>query len=539
MAGLAMAAVLSACAPAFEPELSEDFSRQAEQTARYFFKVSASGTSLRLQPDNNYAPGTVTITTTGYGIADDIALTGTDNGFNLWIDPSLPENNIPGLGLYPVSSGTEDGATPITANTAVPLRYIAVYTGRNTVDLRIPLTEKSSITNAKVALVLDPAVVSFNGRDNHRLNMDGNTEYGKPDDIFIKYYTVQGNTGVTPNIPDPDDEPAGYYTLPPYDTTTGNDLLLGVPSLTTPPATATESATVVGGTKIIIDGLRDLTPANTSAYHPGSSGGAAGGPKPGNFSKEIISNGYKFQRFNYGTKQWDTAEFTVSDIDTTTYTNGAFVVTFKEASNAYDIIRYSIDPYQIVEANPVLGYKHRLSYDSSLGFSAWNSTEWVSGEWYYVGSMVNHSDPADQYEEFTSADFTIDVEGIQGREYITVTIDESTISSREVGSLYFDTASLTANNVTVVRSYTGTTNDGREAVLPLENANLVSIGRNEFRIYLPSDLKLEANDVLTVYINAVKVNYKITGTPVKSFTGVILADPSAKNGAIELSYTIP
>jgi hypothetical protein len=558
MAGLALAAVLSACAPAFEPELSENFSRQAQQTAQYFFKVAAgdnsltSSSSLRLQPANNFEPNEVTITTTGYETTDPGT---TSADFNLYIDPALVENNIPGLGLYPAVDAAENGSAPITADTAVPLKYIATYSSRNTVVLKIPFTEVNSIKNKKVVLVLDPGVVSFNGPNNHRLNMDGNTDYGQADDIFIKYYSVVGNSGVNPAIPIPTNEPTGYYAHPPQyvgqGTGEGTALTLYRPSLTYP-ATASESVTLVGGTKIVVEGLLDLTPVNSSSpYHPGSGAGSAGGPKKDNFDKEIISKGFKFQKFNYDTKEWVDVGFTVSDIDTTNYTNGAFVVTFTEASKAYDMFRYSIDPYQIVEKNAVLGYRHRLSYDNTIGFSTWDSgaSEWKSGEWDYVGSLVNYSTSADQYYEFSSSDFAAPpaLAGIQGRQYITVTINEPTGIGLEAGSLYFDTASLTAKNVTVVRTYAGTSGDDRAAVLPLKDASLVSIGRNEFRIYLPADLKLVTNDTLDVYINGVKVNYKVTTPAPKTFTGVVLADPTQpadydapENGAIVLTtITVP
>jgi hypothetical protein len=544
MAGLALAAVLAACAPAFEPELSEDFSRRAEQTAQYFFRVQASGTNLTLQPDNNYVPQTITITTTAYETTSP-GTTSTD--FNLYIDPALTEKNIPGLGLYPVIGGAEDGSTPITHNTAVPLKYIATYATRNTVVLRIPFNERTSITTKKVALVLDPAVVSFNGAGNHRLNMDGNTEYGQADDIFIKYYSVLGNTVVTPNITAPTDEPAGYYALPPQYIgtvagTTGSPLELTAPSITGP-TTATEAVWVAGGNKLVIEGLSDFTPSTGDpTFHPGS-GGSAAGPKNGNFDKEIISKGYKFQKFDYEKKEWVDVSFTVGDIDTTNnYTDGAFVVTFAESSKAYDMFRYSVNPYEIVEKNAVLGYRHRLSYDSSLGFSTWDGFDWIGGEWDQnhtdLSVMVNYSATADQYYEFTAGDFSaLDLAGIQGRQFITVTISESSIPSREPGSLYFDTGTLTAKNVTVVREYNGAATDDRAAALPLTDADLVSIGRNEFRIYLPADLKLETGDTLDVYINAVKVNYKTTAP--KTFEGVILADPAASNGAIKLTITVP
>jgi hypothetical protein len=544
MAGIALALVLSACPPAFEPELNNSPSWQRASTERYYFTVAASGNTLTLQPDNNYTAQEITITTTAVEVDPSIPANAAE--FNLYIDPKVKTNNIPGVGLYPVTNGTENAATPIGINKDSPLTYTAVYSGRNKVLLTFPFNE--AIKKTKVALVVDPAEASFNGSANHRLNMDENTEYGTPDDIFIQYYDVTGNPGVTPPIDaPPEGEPTGYYQLPPYTTVTASFIDLSLPTVDVNAPPLTERLTEVNGNKIVIYGLLDTTPGNASAHHPGTAAGTADGPKADNFDKGIISSAYKFQRFDYAAKKWVDEPFTVSDIDTTNYTNGAFEVTFTRKAAAYDLYRYAVDPYKIVEKNPVLGYYHRVSYDSSLGFSRWDNTasEWKRGEWAYLNSMPNYNDAnvADQYyHQFSAADFAaVGAEGIQGRYFLIVEIEESNITDVVSGSLYFDRNTINAKNIQVVREY-GETGDDRKALWPIKDADFEVIDKGKFRIYAPADYVQTQGDVFSIYINNVKVHYKTQpggpGTSVKSFDDVVLAGHRA-NGAIELSYTMP
>jgi hypothetical protein len=247
---------------------------------------------------------------------------------------------------------------------------------------------------------------------------------------------------------------------------------------------------VVGGTRGVLAGFVDTTPTDLAANNPTNLGNlytSAGDGKYTNFDQAVIKSAYTFQKWDYTEKIWKDidVEFSAPQRNSTTYPAGGYVdLTFPQ-SEKYDIIRYNVDPYKIVEKTAVLGYKHRANNDAS-SFDPTTS-------WTYLGTVIDTTVADDQFYQFTANNIdSLVFSGVPGAYYLTVRISDSSISGSIVNyvanSLIIDKDSLlpskNKDGIRVLYTPAGVTAD-RERI-PLEDSQIQVIGRNEFRINLPS-----------------------------------------------------
>jgi hypothetical protein len=506
LGALLTAVVIAACAPAFEPELGTNYTRQTENTKERYFTIVATDnfssdtppgpSSLTVQPTTGTIEyQRIRITTTATILRDG---SNTDaNAFNLYIDPNLVENNIPGIGVYPVS-GVSVATDPVTHGAALP--YTAVPTGKNTVELFLPLKEDTlglavpggTTKSNQIVLIADPDTVRFNG--DGRLNSDEDIVLGEGasngnEDVYLEYFTVSNNVSASITLSNPLTSNGKVHEPP-----VGNEL--------TTPATFTYPAAgggigATGGTKLNLDTFSDTV------------------GKSNNFGEAIalIKAAYKFERFNHTSESWEPYE-PVSALWDSGGT-GYIELTFP-AARLYDFFRYQVNPYQIVEKSALLGYIHRAGYDQNAGFGADVSGTFTPGAWAYVsvgGNNVITNDAAPNDLPFplpAIAATDISLGGVPGGYYIDVAL----ASIGGVTDQDLDAGSLTAGNFQVVYLENGT-DTGPYGIVDLTNAVFEKLGAQKFRIKLPASFLRVDNINATIHlrIHNVTTSYKKGATP--------------------------
>jgi hypothetical protein len=483
LGALLTAVVIAACAPAFEPGLETNYTRQKENTALRYFQISLATTPvLTVQPSSGTIDTqTIVIDTNAFFLAT--GASDTLEGFNLVIDETTKK--IPGLEVYTVE-GTS-GSAMVRHQTA--LAYTAVPTDRDTVELRLPFT-RNVVSTDTVVLVVDPATVRFNGEG--KLNTDGDTEPGESEeDIYIEYLAVTDNPAIITSGGTPLTAVTGMFYMPPV----GNALTPPTAPSTTGIATATERLSVVGGTKLQIGTFADNAGSN------------------GNFDGAALTRAYKFQRFDHAAKNWVDVTPT-GDLNTTT---GVLTLTFPAAS-LYDFYRYQVDLYQIVEKDAVQNYKHRVSYDQKKGYASGTG---VAGAWTILGFTTDDSTTP---VLLPSGTYIAVPGGIAGQYYLDVTVPNISGGNYDADLI---ASTLTPANIQVVYYELGPSDPSTNSYgeVALTDASFEKLGPREFRIKMPSSFAPSSVSTAraSIWIHDVQISYTTgSGSSLATVSGVKL-----------------
>jgi hypothetical protein len=515
LGALLTAVFIAACAPVFEPGLETNYTRQKERTDVRYFTVSAAGT-LTVQPEGALNTlQTITITTYAHSKADG----SYSAGYNLVINEN---NQIDGVGVYPVSSGT-----PNVAHGTTSLPYTAVYSGsgRDTVQLLLPLSG-SSVTK-KVVLVVDPALAKFNG--DGKLNMDGDTTLGEPDeDVFYRYFDVTDYTGYTSTLNITLTAVTGDNLLPPVSAFT-TSVSPTLRPITAPaynditkiavPGTGTDGINLEGGTKLEIDGFL-ATNSSTAG-------------KTNLIEALEMVKAFKFQRFDHDSKNW--VDYNVSNASWDTGGSTAkLVVTFSEGAKLYGFYRYQVDPYQIAEKEKVNGFIHRRGYDQSFGYGFGIN----KGAWGYLSIVTNRQ--TNPYI-LPNTGFSVAPFGTSGGYYIDVT-GPSVLSGTNT-NVDLVGSTLTAKNIKMYYSSDGTLGTTKPyGEVDLSNAVFQKLAPNKFRIVLPASFvplsAIGTNPRFQIRLHDVQVNYSTGSSPNEvTYSNVKIFSAGETDGALFINST--
>jgi hypothetical protein len=503
LGALLTAIFLAACAPAFEPELGTDYTRQQEETEKRYFTIAITSPAPSALPPNlrelkvQPASGAITdqvirIDTTAYVFG---STTGNGN-FNLVIGE---DGTIPGIGVYTVSEASSSEGTWGHGTTS--LGYTAVYIDKNTVELHLPFPggPDNTVKKDRVIFIADADAVRFNGEG--RLNMDRDTVTGEGnskgfEDNYFEYFHVLDNTLVTPSLTVTPVGDGNREIWPSANT-------LSVPN--SPDSTDTTLAYIweVGGTKLVLGTFSDT----------------AG--EEDNFSETALTNAFRFQKFDHAGKTWVTASHTGSlDKDT-----GKLTLTFSTGSALYDVYRYQVRLYDIAEQNPVYGYIHRASYisydatkDPNAGFTNANGT---AGAWTVLPSnaVVNRPNKDAARIEFVPVTSTTGFSATPGGDtssgyYIDVEIPNTSGSTNQ--DAVVDPATITATNIKAFYNPTSSSFAYGQLYeeIALTDASFEKRTTNSraFRINLPATFKPsnDSNGRVQVRIHGVEMSYTVT-----------------------------
>jgi hypothetical protein len=463
-AGLVVAGLLAACAPAFEPDLDVSYNLQKERSAvgKNIITVksdSVSNTPLDIQPASGGYPQRIVL-----------EVEGTEATLDDKINFDIENNKIPGLSIHSLTDAATDYA-PFTESAA--LDYNAYPIAKNQVELVMPFNEAFLTTNHSTLLLvkLDPSQVTFNGK-NVKLNQDGDSEPGEAEeDAGYFYYT---------NVQAPANYTGVAFAAPTKGVLRGDATITGYDSLT-PKVSASGGVTLEIGPFAV---------ASKGGYVSYSATPRAV------FDASTLINAYKFQKYAPSTDTWNDLSPTPA-FDTNT---GTLSITFSSsAPGVQDLVRYLIDPYRIAANIKVGAAEIRADYNQYLYKDKEGKISLPSDDWTYLDPFDKDSpNPATPYLKIVTATTlgsppSLQVEGSRGNYYLDLTVDYPVLANTGITSAEnqkLNIASLTAEgNIKVFQRKGKSGNSGGDLVkeIEIDPSKITLKSANEFRLYLPED----------------------------------------------------
>jgi hypothetical protein len=453
IAGLLVAGLLAACAPAFEPDLNVRYNLQEERSSTsYGITVTsntAPGATLRVQPASGGYPQRIIL---------QVADTKTTDSINFDIGAG---NQIPGLSIHLLTAATQYSLY----NEVDPaLNYSAYSIAENQVELVMPFNDSILTSTATKYLIvkLDPTKVTFNGGKG-RLNRDGDSRPGEAEEDALYFYY----TNVT--------EPVGYtgtgYTAP--TATQGIRYYTNTIALPT-----TVSFPVFGGPTLSAD---------TFAID-----GSLSGTPNAEFRAEDLVKAFRFEKFSPVTGVWQPLIPTGQNFNSTT---GGLTITFgADAPQARDIVRYVIDPYLIVSSKKAGGDNRgttiRASYDQSI--YAAKDGKISKNAWQYLGPFDNS--PAIPYLTIDTATLLTtaplkSVSGSRGNYFIDLKVNINSPGGTVHNEVLNIDTLRNRGNIRIFQKSGEASGHGGDvmAEVSIDPTKITLLSPTEFRIYLPAN----------------------------------------------------
>jgi hypothetical protein len=457
-AGLLVAGLLAACAPAFEPDLDVSYNLRGETSSTdYGITVSsntANNATLQVQPASGGYPQRIIL---------QVADTKTSNSINFDIGAG---DQIPGLSIHLLLKA----ATQYTLYNEVDpaLNYSAYPIAKNQVELVMPFNDSILTSTATKHLIvkLDPTKVTFNGGKG-RLNRDGDSRAGEAEEDAQYFYY----TNVTP--------PVGYGGLP-YTTFGPND---GIEYYT---------GTIIGynlnGTFLTYGGP-------TLAVRDFGIDSSLSGTPFAEFRAEDLVKAFRFEKFSPATGVWQPLIPIGQNFTAGVGTSTLNISFGADAPQSREIVRYMIDPYLIVSSKKAGGDDRgtiiRASYDQ-FKYAAKNGSISENDWEEYLGPFDNPSPNELPYLTINGATLltaapSIGVSGARGNYFIDLTVDTHPPSGAvDDPKLDIDTLQ-NRGNIRIFQKSGAAYNGKVMAEVSIDSTKITLLSGTRFRIYLPAN----------------------------------------------------
>jgi hypothetical protein len=461
-AGLLVAGLLAACAPAFEPDLDVSYNLQGERSSTdYGITVSsntANNATLQVQPASGGYPQRIILE-----VADSNSKTTDSVNFDIGAG-----NQIAGLSIHLLTSASDQYT--LYNEVDPPLNYNAYPVTENQVELVMPFNDPilgSTTTNptnnpTKYLIVkLDPTKVTFNGGKG-RLNRDGDSRPGEAEEDAHYFYF----TNIT--------APAGYTGSTAY--AAPHQGIQYYTNTITPPASV--SFPVFGGSTLSVD---------TFAID-----GSLSGTPNAEFRAEDLVKAFRFEKFSPVTGVWQPLIPTGQSFNSTT---GGLTITFgADAPQPRDIVRYVIDPYLIVSSKKAGGDNRgttiRASYDQSIYAAANGSIS--KSDWEYLGPFDNS--PAIPYLTINGATLLtaspgINASGSRGNYFIDLKVNINSPGGTVHNEVLNIDTLRNRGNIRIFQKSGKASGYGGDvmAEVSIDPTKITLLSPTDFRIYLPAN----------------------------------------------------